>query len=132
MRYGDWHTESFHLHPLAPTLSTGHHIPLSLSRHCPVSECLAAGQVGRWGRVSAKGPHILQPEFLLHGQFPLMQPAKLVDLILVFSADLDFVACLLVLLGELGMSVSRARSSDEAEPQMTILEIQPYHTPLHY
>lgn len=53
-----------------------------------------------------------------------MQPTELVDLILIFSSDLDLV-CGFVLLGELQESVSNCKAASGWDMQL-------YHAALHY
>jgi hypothetical protein len=42
------------------------------------------------------GTHTLNSELLLKNELALVQPAELVDLVLVLAADLDLVAALLL------------------------------------
>lgn len=44
------------------------------------------------GRFGGAATDVLRLQFLLEGQFPLMQATELVDLVLIFSAHLRLVA----------------------------------------
>lgn len=54
-------------------------------------------------------PYALELQYFLQSEFSLVQPAELVDLVLVFSSHLDLV-CGFVLLGELQGHVSNCKA----------------------